>query len=193
MRILIIGASGTIGSAVAGELDDSGYVVLGASRRNARFSVDIGDGTSMRSLLERLRAVDALICTVGSGVYVPEADARMRGFDRALEPTVSGQMTLVRESLTHVRECIVLTAGMVAQDAEDAMVATPMSDGSLERFVRAAALEFASPRVNVVAPPLVHETARRLGAANGVPAGRVAKMYRRVLESDAHGEVFTEL
>lgn len=192
MRILVIGASGTIGSAVAGELDDRGHVVLGASRHTARYEVDIHDVESVRTLLERVRTVDALVCAAGNAVYEAPDAGDIGGFDATIQQSVSAQIQLVDEASRRVRDCIVLTAGMVAVES-NGTVATAMTDGALERYVRKVALERRRPRINVVCPPLVHETVRRLGIAAdiGVPAGRVAEMYRRAIERDLRGEVLT--
>ena len=190
MRILVVGASGTIGSAVAGDLDDRGHIVLGASRHTARYEVDVHDLESVRALLERIRAVDALVCAAGEAIYEALGPGDIGGFDATLEQSVADQIQLVDEASKRVRECIVLTAGMVAVEANGS-VATAMTDGALERFVRKMTLVRRRPRINVVSPPLVHETARKLGIAAdvGVPAGRVATLYRRAIEEDLRGEV----
>ena len=60
MRILIVGAAGTIGSAVAAALGTRHDLVL-ASQQKASERVDIADPESIRALFGRIGRVDAVV------------------------------------------------------------------------------------------------------------------------------------
>jgi len=60
MKILLIGANGTIGSAVDKELSQR-HEVIRIGRNSGDFQVDISDSSSIRKLFEQTVKFDALI------------------------------------------------------------------------------------------------------------------------------------
>src|SRR2546429_515122 len=64
MRILLIGATGTIGKAIAAALGARHEVLL-ASRQQAPLRVDIADPASIRSLYAKVGKVGAAISAAG--------------------------------------------------------------------------------------------------------------------------------
>ena len=77
MRILVIGATGTIRRAVLAALGGR-HEIIPASRQKAREKVDIADLASLRALLERVGRVDAIVSAAVSLV-----NAGLEGFTRA--------------------------------------------------------------------------------------------------------------
>src|SRR6266566_973679 len=67
MRILLIGATGTIGKAIAAALGGRHEVLL-ASRQQAPLRVDIADPASIRSLYAKVGKVGAAISLVNAGL-----------------------------------------------------------------------------------------------------------------------------
>src|SRR5437660_12915644 len=70
MRILLIGATGTIGKAIAAALGRR-YEVLLASRHQAPLHVDIADPASIRGLYAKVGRVGALISAAGQARFKP--------------------------------------------------------------------------------------------------------------------------
>ena len=66
-KVILIGASGTIGSATNESLKAAGYDVVIASFSGDKtdFSVDIQDPSSIKTLFERVGSFDALVSTTG--------------------------------------------------------------------------------------------------------------------------------
>lgn len=60
MRVLLVGASGTIGRAVAAELD-ARHEIVAAGRSFGDVSIDITDEGSIRSAFEQIGRVDAVV------------------------------------------------------------------------------------------------------------------------------------
>ncbi len=60
MRIIVIGASGTIGSEVAKALSRNKHEVVSASR-NGEVKVALDDASSIRAMFEEVRDVDAVV------------------------------------------------------------------------------------------------------------------------------------
>ena len=63
MKIVLIGATGTIGQAVAGQL--AGHEVIKVAHAGGDFQVDIGDPASIKALFEQVGEVDAIVSTAG--------------------------------------------------------------------------------------------------------------------------------
>ena len=70
MKILLIGAGGTIGSAVDKELSQR-HEVIRIGRSSGDFQVDISDSASIRKLFEQTGKFDALVCAAGNVTFAP--------------------------------------------------------------------------------------------------------------------------
>src|SRR5437763_16971797 len=68
MRILVIGATGTIGRAVLAALGGR-HEIIPASRQKAREKVDIADLAALRALLERVGRGDAIVSAAGHSAW----------------------------------------------------------------------------------------------------------------------------
>jgi len=194
MRILLIGASGTIGQAVAGAL--AGHDVLRASRGGEQH-VDITDPASIRALYERVGRdgpLDAVISAAGGGAWKPLAELTDEDFAASLRYKLMGQVNVVRAGFEAVRDggSITVTSGVLAQRPQAGSAAVSLLNAGLEGFVRAAARE--APRgirVNVVSPGWVAETLAAMGQdpATGIPAAEVAPVYVASVTGAMSGEV----
>lgn len=195
MRILLIGATGTIGEAVAESLAERHQVVR-ASRSKAEEKVDLADPSSVRSLFERVGRVDAVVSAAGQAAFKPLADMKDEDFTFSLGHKLMGQVNVVRFGLASVVDggSITLTSGVLAQLPEPGTAAISMVNSGLEGFARAAALEAPrGVRVNVVSPPWVTETLQALGRPpeGGLPAAVVAEAYVRSVEGNETGQVIS--
>ncbi len=94
MKILLIGASGTIGSAVKAELAQR-HEVISIGRTSGDFQVDISDSASLRRLFEQTGKFDALICAAGNVNFVPLADMNDSDFELGLRDKLMGQVNLL--------------------------------------------------------------------------------------------------
>jgi len=70
MRILIIGASGTIGRATVAALGPSHELVL-VSRRTVPIAVDIQDPESIAAMYRAVGKIDAVISSAGDVAFAP--------------------------------------------------------------------------------------------------------------------------
>ena len=195
MRILLIGATGTIGEAVADALAERHQIVR-ASRSKAEEMVDLADPSSVRSLFERVGRVDAVVSAAGQAAFKPLAEMEDEDFTFSLGHKLMGQVNVVRFGLASVADggSITLTSGVLAQRPEPGTAAISLVNSGLEGFARAAALEAPrGVRVNVVSPPWVTETLRALGRSleGGLPAAVVAEAYVRSVEGNETGQVIS--
>jgi NAD(P)-dependent dehydrogenase (short-subunit alcohol dehydrogenase family) len=192
MRILVVGATGTIGRAVVAALSPRHEIV--AVSRRTRPGVEIAAPASIRALYAEVGPIDAVVSAAGAARFGPLAELDDEAFSFSLANKLMGQVNLVRLGLEHVRDrgSFVLTGGVLSRSPMKGSAAISLANAALEGFVRAAALE--APRgirVNVVSPPWVTDTLRALGMdpAPGLPPSAVAQAYVEAVEGTASGTV----
>ena len=195
MRILLIGATGTIGKAIAAALGHS-HELLRASRQRAPLKVDIADPGSIRGLYAKVGKVGAVISAAGDARFKPFDELSDVDFRFSLDNKLMGQVNLIRYGLGSVVDggSITITSGILAQQPSRGSGTVSLVNAGLEGFVRAAALEAPrSIRINVVSPPWVTETLQALGMPldGGLPAATVALAYVRSVEGTETGQVIS--
>jgi NAD(P)-dependent dehydrogenase (short-subunit alcohol dehydrogenase family) len=193
MRILIVGASGTIGRAIVAALSGRHDLVL-ASRREASEQVDISDPASIRALYARVGRVDAVVSAAGQAAFKPLAELTDADFALSLSNKLMGQVNLVRFGIASVADggSFTLTAGSLAREPARGAAAVSLVNAGLEGFARSAALELPrGQRINVVSPPWLSETLRAHGQdpSTGLPAADVARAYVASVEGKQTGTV----
>ncbi|MFI0733477.1 short chain dehydrogenase [Streptomyces sp. NPDC021225] len=191
MKILVIGATGTIGGAVADALAERHEVVRASRRGPVR--VDMADTASIDALFAGVGDdhLDAVVCCAASGGLTPLDAASDDRFWSGLDGKLIGQVTLVRRALAHVRDggSVTLTSGRFTEPVPGSSLGYLVNAG-LEAFVHAAATEMPRGiRLNAVSPGWVRETLVTLGMdpSTGTPAADVARVYVDAVEGDAHG------
>jgi NAD(P)-dependent dehydrogenase (short-subunit alcohol dehydrogenase family) len=193
MKILVIGAKGTIGKAVADAFTKRGHQVIGASRTSGE-RVDIEDAATVRALFQRIKDIDAVVNCAGIGGWGPLPGLTDADFALSLRSKLMGQVNLVRIAMDQVKDggSITITSGILATHPVPGSAAVSLVNAGLDGFVRAAALEMPRKvRVNVVSPPWVKESLRamKMDESHGTSAADVAKAYVAAAEGKANGEV----
>jgi NAD(P)-dependent dehydrogenase (short-subunit alcohol dehydrogenase family) len=181
MRILVVGATGTIGRAVVGALRPA-HEVLGVSRNEGLVRVDITRPDSISEMYEKTGEVDAVVSCAGGAAWKPLAELTDADFELSLSYKLMGQVNLVRRGIRYVRDggSFTLTSGVLAQRPMPRSAAVSLVNAAIEGFGRAAALELPRGlRINVVSPDWVSETLAGMGQdpAQGVPADEAARAY----------------
>lgn len=192
MKIIVIGATGTIGSAVSEALARSHEVVRAA--RRGPVHADLEDAASIEDLFATVRAVDAVVCCAGSAAFAPLDKISDADFELSLRSKLMGQVNLARIASRHVNDggSITLTSGVLALEPMPGSSAISLVNAGLEGFVRAASLEMPrGVRINVVSPPWLTETlaALKMDPAGGIPAADCARAYVAAVEGGQRGEV----
>jgi len=193
MRILVVGATGTIGRAVVAALSPR-HDIVPVTRRHTAITADLARPDSIRALYQALGQVDAVVCAAGDAKFAPLDQLSDSDFQFSLNNKLLGQVNLVRYGFAHVRDggSFTLTSGILARAPMPGSAAVSLVNSGLEGFTRAAALE--APRgirVNVVSPPWVTETLQALGMdpSQGLPAASVARSYVESVEGKQSGVV----
>ncbi len=194
MKIVVIGASGTIGSSIVQQLG-SNVEVITASRSRGSFVLDISNPESIKAMFGQLSDVDAVVCAVGVAAYAPLAKLSDDDFEKGLHNKLMGQVNLVRFGMNSMAPhgSFTLTGGMASrQPFESGGALISMCNAGLEGFVKAASRELPKQmRLNVVAPGWVRETLSRLkmDPLRGVPAMRVAERYIEAIQGTMTGQI----
>jgi NAD(P)-dependent dehydrogenase (short-subunit alcohol dehydrogenase family) len=193
MRIIVIGATGTIGQAVAQALSAHHEVVRVAHSRG-ELRVDLSSKDSIQQLFEVVAPFDAVVCAAGAARFGPLEDLTDQDFAFSLSHKLMGQVNVARLAVRHLtdRGSVTLTSGVLSQEPIPGSTAISLVNAGLEGFVRAAALEMPRGiRINVVSPPWVSETLAAMGrdGSAGMPASEVAAAYVESVESGRTGEV----
>jgi NAD(P)-dependent dehydrogenase (short-subunit alcohol dehydrogenase family) len=194
MKIILIGATGTIGKEVAAQLAARHDVVR--VHRHGDLRADIEDAASIAALYDRVGDFDAVVCCAGGGRFGPLAKLTDADFEYSLRSKLMGQVNVVRLGLDRIRDggSFTLTSGVLATKPAPGSAALSPVNAAVDAFARAAALELPRGlRVNVVSPPWVQETLVALGRdpAPGLPAAQVARAYVAAVEGTATGQVIS--
>lgn len=72
MRILVVGATGTIGRAVVAALS-AGNDIVPVSRQSTAIKVDLADSASIREMYRSTGTLDAVVCAAGQAKFAPLA------------------------------------------------------------------------------------------------------------------------
>ncbi|GAB3957851.1 short chain dehydrogenase [Actinoallomurus acanthiterrae] len=197
MKILLIGANGTLGRAVHAVLLQRGHEVVTASRKDSDQYVDIADPASIGALYERVGSIDAVACAAGPVPWRPLAELDLRDIRNGLEGKAISQVELVRQGLRHVTEdgSYTLVTGILAREPIRTGAVASLANGAVEAFVRAAAIELPNrQRINAVSPTVFEESLPEYEAVfagfEAVPVSRAATAYIRSIEGHQTGQVY---
>lgn len=192
VRVVVVGATGTIGSAVVRALEKR-HEVVAVSHTRAVHRVDLASPASIASLVAALGPYDALVCAAGLAKFAPLTQLTDSDFLLGLRSKLMGQVHLVLQGLSKIRDggSFTLTSGVLAREPLPGAAAISPVNAGVEAFVAAAALEMPRGiRINAVSPPWVAETLEAMGMdpSGGLPADRVARAYVEAVEGSRQGE-----
>jgi NAD(P)-dependent dehydrogenase (short-subunit alcohol dehydrogenase family) len=196
MKILIVGATGTIGTAVANELKQRHDIVT-AGRKSGDYTVDTSDLDSIRAMFEKVGPVDAVVSAAGNVHFGPLLQMTPEQLALGLNDKLMGQVHLALEASKHLNPggSVTLTAGTLSKDPIRFGASASLVNSALEGFVRAAALEFPpGTRINAVSPTVLLESMPSYGpyfpGSEGVPGKRVALAFAKSVEGAQTGQVY---
>src|SRR5512135_551524 len=95
MRIVVVGATGTIGRAVVEALA-SRHEVLPVGHKSTAITVDLADTASIRAMYQATGLVDGVISAAGLARFSPLAKLSDDDFAISLSNKLMGQVNLVR-------------------------------------------------------------------------------------------------
>lgn len=186
MKIIIIGANGTIGKAVTKKLIRTEHEIIKVGRTTGDFQVDIESPESISSFYKKIGSFDALINASGEVAFAPLEKLSKADWDKSFRSKLLGQIQLVQLGLPYIRDrgSFTLISGVLADEPIKAGVAASTVNKALEGFVMAAACELPRGlRINLISPTLLTESEKTYeGFFPGfvsVPGEKVAEAYAK--------------
>ena len=194
-KVLLVGASGTLGRAVHKQLA-ARHEVLAASR-SGKLKVDITDDASMRRLFKQTGKLDALVCAAGHVHFGALAEMTPELFAVGLRDKLMGQVNLAMLGAEYLNDggSITLITGILAEHPIRMGSSASMVNGALEAFVRAAAIELRRGiRINAVSPNVFVESmpgyAPFFRGFEAIPVERAALAFSRSVEGAQTGQIY---
>jgi len=204
LRILLVGASGVLGTAVAAELGQR-HEIVAAGSKSGQIRVDIADPASIEKALQAAGPLDAVACAAGAVNFQPLAAIKAATIDQSvyglgLANKLMGQVNLALAARDKLNEggSITLISGVLTDQPIVAGSSASMVNGAIESFVRAAAIEMPRGlRINAVSPSVFVESLPGYGpffrGFEAVPVARAALAFSRSIEGRETGKVYKVL
>lgn len=199
MKVIVIGANGTIGSAVTALLKGKGYEVIEAYRKSEQYPCDITDAASIRALYDLVEDIQHVVCCAGGVHFGPVQDMEKKHLDIGFQSKIGGQVQVVLEGIRHKNvsksASFTLTSGMLDEDPIPLSAAASLANGALAGFARGASVGMPDKqRVNVVSPTLITESVPKYEAyfpgTIPVDASVAAMSYLKSLAGGENGRVY---
>ncbi len=195
-KIVVIGATGTVGHAVSAALKARHEVIeVGATR--GQFRVDSTDPASIERLFSEIGKVDGVVTTTGKLHFGPLPEMSVEQFWVGLRDKLMGQINVVLVAQQYVNDggSFTLTSGIVGDEPIREGANATTVNLALEGFVRGAAIELPRGiRINVVSPTVLTESLDAFGpyfrGFEPVSAERAAQAYLRSVEGAQTGRVY---
>ena len=195
MKIVIVGASGTIGSAVS-ELLAKDHQVIRVGHSQGDATVDMRDPASIKALFAKLGQFDALVVASGSVAFNGLTEMTDEQWQVGLESKLMGQINLTRAAIPYLTDkgSITLISGILSEEPINWGVSASTVNGAIDHFVKAAACELPRGlRINVVSPTVLAESMDKYAdffpGFVPVPAAKVAHAYKKSVLGIQTGQV----
>lgn len=195
-KILLIGASGTIGQAVLANLG-ARHEVITVGRNSGAHHADFSQPASLAALFAAVGKVDAIVSTAGNLHFGPLTDMTAEQFNLGLQDKLLGQVQLALLGHQHLNDggSITLISGILSTEPIRNGANATAVNAAIEGFVTAAAIELPRGlRINAVSPTILTESVGVYGpffpGFESVPAKRVALAYQRSVEGAQTGRVY---
>jgi NAD(P)-dependent dehydrogenase (short-subunit alcohol dehydrogenase family) len=201
LRILLVGASGALGRAVAAELSPR-HDIVSAGSKTGDIRIDIADPASIVASLKAAGPLDAVACAAGAVNFHPlseikPAPSAQSSYGLGIANKLMGQVNLALAARDHLndRGSITLIAGVLSQTPIAYGSSASMVNAAVEAFAMAAAIEMPRGiRINAVSPTVFEESMKDFGpffrGHDPVPVARAARAFSRSVEGLETGKTY---
>lgn len=181
MKLLIVGASGTIGKEITAELSKKHQVVT-AGRHNGDVRMDISSAASIESVFQQVKQIDACVCVAGDSYSGDLQTMTEEHLNIGIKSKLLGQANLVLIGQHYLNDngSFTLTSGKMGDKPVKNSAGKAFVNGAVNSFVLAASLDLQRGlRINAVSPAKV----------GSVPASEIIKAYIKSIEGNINGEI----
>lgn len=195
MKIIVIGGTGTIGSAITQELKKR-HEVITAGYQHGDIQVDISKIDSIENMYRSIDQLDSLVVATGKVVFNDFSKMTVDDYYVGLNHKLMGQVNLVRIGMQFLNPngSFTLTSGILNRDPIRMGSSASMINGALEGFVKSVAIEMPKYRINLVSPTVITESLPKYAnyflGFESVSAARAASAYSKSVEGAQTGQVY---
>ncbi len=160
MKIIIVGASGTMGKHLTNVFAKE-HEVITAATTGCDVQVDITSTESIEKMYKKIGAFDALISTAGPTYVGPWKKLTDTEFRKGVEGKMMGQINLVLIGQHYInpKGSFSLITGALTHEPQKNFANASAANGAIEGFVRAAAIELENGiRINAVSPTVIENS-----------------------------------
>lgn len=160
MKIIIVGATGTMGQHLANAFEKEHDIVRVASK-GGDIQADITNAESIENMFKQAGPFDALISTAGPSYVGPWKTMTGKDFQKGIDGKLMGQVNLVLIGQHYInpKGSFSLITGALAQEPVRNFASASAANGGVEAFVRAAAIELENGiRINAVSPTVIEDS-----------------------------------
>jgi NAD(P)-dependent dehydrogenase (short-subunit alcohol dehydrogenase family) len=160
MKIIIVGASGTMGTYLSNEFEKE-HEIVRADRNSLYIKVDITSVEAIENMYKKVGIFDALICTAGPTYVGPWKTLTSKTFRNGVEGKMMGQINLVLigQHYINAKGSFTLITGALTHHPQRNFANASAANGAVEGFVRAAAIELENGiRINAVSPAVIENS-----------------------------------
>jgi NAD(P)-dependent dehydrogenase (short-subunit alcohol dehydrogenase family) len=157
MKIIIVGAAGTVGKTVVEALSGR-HEVIRVGRTSGDVRMDIEDIASIRTMYQQVGNVDAVVSAVGQVHFGPVHEMTSEQFMTGINKKVLPQVNLVLEGFNYVNDggSFTVTSGVTNRDPIRGGSCAAAANGAIDGFVTGAAVDMPRGiRINAVSPEVL--------------------------------------
>ncbi|MEO6228916.1 MAG: short chain dehydrogenase [Ferruginibacter sp.] len=161
MKIIIVGASGTMGQYLTSVLEKENHEIIRASRSSGDILVDTISTQSIEAMFTQIGTFDALISTAGTTFVGPWGKLTDQTFRTGIEGKMMGQINLVLIGQQYInpKGSFTLISGALTHEPQVNFANASASNGAVEGFVRGASIELQNGiRINAVSPTVIENS-----------------------------------
>lgn len=197
MKIVVIGATGTIGSKVTEKLLQNGHEVIKVGSRSGDYQLDITSPDEIKKMYENITHIDAVVSTTGGATFKSLSEMSLEENNVAVQSKLLGQINLVLIGQHYLNKngSFTLTSGIMMEDPIKMGSSAAMANGGIVGFVTSAAVELSNGlRINNVSPNVVDASVDKYGdffkGFTPVSVDAVANAFVKSVEGAQTGQTY---
>jgi NAD(P)-dependent dehydrogenase (short-subunit alcohol dehydrogenase family) len=157
MKIIIVGAGGTVGSTAVQALSGRHDIVT-VGRTSGDVQMDIDDVETIRAMYHQVGKVDAVVSAIGHAHFGPVHGMTGEQFMTGLKHKALPQVNLVLEGFDYMNDggSFTVTSGVLNRDPISGGSGAAAANGAIDGFVIGAAVDMPRGiRINAVSPEIL--------------------------------------
>ncbi len=157
MKIIIVGAAGTVGKTAVDALSGR-HEIISVGRTSGDVQMDIEDIDSIRAMYQQVGKVDAVVSAVGHVHFGVVHKMTSEQFMTGINGKVLPQVNLVLEGFDYMNDggSFTVTSGVTNRDPIRGGSGAAAANGALDGFVIGAAVDMPRGiRINAVSPEVL--------------------------------------